>query len=151
MGFLTSDPIDVAAMLQSVAGPRCGGTAIFIGTVRDGPDDGPVSEIEYSAYEAMADAELERIVAEARTSWPEGRPAVRHRLGSIPLGEASIAVVVSAPHRAQAFDACRYIIEQVKVRVPIWKKEIFADGTMRWRENRATTPTSMRAGGTEGE
>lgn len=138
-------------MLHSVAGPPYGGTAIFIGTVRAGPDDGPVKAIEYSAYEAMAEVELRRIVSEAERSWPGGRVAARHRVGSIPLGEASIAVVVSAPHRAEAFDACRWVVEQVKVRVPIWKQEIFDDGTRRWRENRATTHTGASAGGSEGD
>lgn len=149
MAFLTTDPIDVAAMVQSVAGPDCGGTAIFIGTVRAGPDDGPVIAIEYSAYDAMAEAEFGRIVSEAQTSWPGARLAAQHRVGSIPLGEASVAIVAAAPHRAEAFDACRKVIEQVKVRVPVWKKEIFEDGTMQWRENRSTTHTGARVGDSE--
>ena len=79
--------------------------------------------------------ELARIIAEALTRWPESRVEVQHRLGEISAGEASIAVVAASPHRAEAFDVCRYVIEEIKVRLPIWKKEIFEDGSSAWRGN----------------
>lgn len=130
--YLTRDPISSSALLAEVAAPHCGATCLFLGTVRDGPRDGGVTGIEYSAYEPMAVAELDRILAEARNQWPEARLAVRHRIGLVPAEEASIAIAAAAPHRAEAYAASRYVIEAVKQRVPIWKKELRADGTATW-------------------
>ena len=116
-----------------MAGPDCGATCLFLGTVRDGPEDGGVTGIEYTAYEAMAAAELDRIIGRgAPRSGPAARVAVRHRLGLVPTEEASIGIAAAAPHRADAFAACRYVIEEVKQRVPIWKKELRADGSVLW-------------------
>src|SRR5256886_14342272 len=100
---LTRTPISIDALLAEVAGPDRGGTCLFLGTVRNGPDEHGVTAIEYSAYEEMVDAEFGRLLADARGCWPEARIAVRHRLGSIPVGEASIAIAAAAPHPAQAF------------------------------------------------
>jgi molybdopterin synthase catalytic subunit len=108
---------------------------VFVGSVRQGESDGPVVSIDYSAYETMAQTEVEHLLTEARSRWPGTRADLEHRLGRIPAGEASIAVVVAAPHRAEAFEACRWVVEQVKHRVPIWKKEIFEDGSASWRDN----------------
>ena len=130
--MLTREPISPAALLAEVAAPELGGTCLFLGTVRDGPDDGGITGIEYSAYEAMAVAELERILAETRRQWPEARIAVRHRLGLVTTEEASIGIAAAAPHRAAAFAACHYVIEQVKERLPVWKKELRADGSVLW-------------------
>lgn len=94
-------------------------------------DDG-VTAIDYSAYEQMALEEIERILTEAGTRWPDARVTLQHRLGVIPAGEASIAIAAAAPHRDEAFTACRYVIEEVKKRLPIWKKEMHADGTATW-------------------
>ena len=105
---------------------------MFLGSVRNGPEESGVIEIEYSAYDAMADAEIERIVTEAQRQWPGVRVALRHRVGRVPVGEASIAIVAAAPHRAEAFAACRHVIEEVKRRLPIWKKEYRIDGTAAW-------------------
>ena len=132
MPYLTNSPLTVEPLLAEVTAPHCGGTCVFLGTVRDGPDDGGVTAIEYSAYEAMAEAELDRIVAEARRQWTGARIAVRHRLGLVAAEETSLAIVVATPHRAEAFAACRYVIEAVKQRLPIWKKELRADGTATW-------------------
>jgi len=132
MTYLTRIPISLDALVADVASPACGGTCVFLGTVRDGPDEHGVTAIEYSAYEEMVEAELGRLLADARGRWPEARIAVRHRLGTIPVGEASIAIAAAAPHRAQAFEACRYVIEEVKRRVPVWKKELRVDGSEVW-------------------
>jgi len=105
---------------------------VFLGTVRNGPDEQGVTAIEYSAYEEMVEAEFVRLLTDARARWPEARIAVRHRLGTIPVGEASIAIAAAAPHRARAFEACRYVIEEVKRRVPVWKKELRVDGSEVW-------------------
>src|SRR5437879_13603828 len=134
MSHLTRGPISIDVLVREVGGPERGGTCVFLGTVRDGPKDGGVTGIEYSAYDAMADAEFERILAEATRRWPECRVAVRHRLGLVETEETSIAIAAAAPHRADAFEACRFVIEQVKQRLPIWKKELRADGTALWAD-----------------
>jgi molybdopterin synthase catalytic subunit len=132
MTHLTSHPISLDDVLAEVQGAERGGTCVFLGTVRAGPDDSGVTEIEYTAYDAMADAELARILGETRERWPDARVAVRHRLGRVPVGDASIAIAAAAPHRGDAFAACRFVIEAVKQRLPIWKKEFRADGTSTW-------------------
>ncbi len=129
MTHLTRSPLSVEALLAEVQGPERGGTCVFLGTVRDEDD---VTGIEYSAYEEMAIAEIERMLAEARAQWPEARVRLQHRLGLVSLGEASIAIAAAAPHRDEAFAACRYVIEQVKKRLPIWKKELHVDGSATW-------------------
>ncbi len=129
---LTRDPLDVSALLASVEGVDLGGTALFLGTVRRSAADGEVVGIEYSAYEAMADAELARIEADAAARWPGVRVAARHRLGWVAAGEASVAVAAAAPHRAEAFAACRFVIDATKRSVPVWKKERLASGAARW-------------------
>jgi molybdopterin synthase catalytic subunit len=134
---LTRDPIDVTRLLAAVAHPAAGGTALFLGTVRRGADDGPVTSIDYSAYEAMAQGEWSKILTEARGRWPAGRFAAEHRLGLVPVGEASIAVAVATPHRAEAFAACQWIVDEAKRRLPVWKKELFDDGHSAWREDAA--------------
>lgn len=132
--FLTRDKLDPADLIAEVASDGCGATALFLGTVRNAPEDGPVVGIEYSAYPEMAEQEFGRIVAEALTRWPQARIALRHRLGWIPTGEASIGIAVASPHRAEAYDCSRYVIEETKKRVPIWKKEKLEAGSERWVE-----------------
>jgi len=126
---LTRHPIDVADLLAAVQSAERGGTCVFLGTVRN---DADVTGIEYSAYDDMALAEIERILAEAHDRWPGSRVMLQHRLGLIPVGEASIAIAAAAPHRDAAFAACRYVIEEVKKRLPIWKKELRGDGSATW-------------------
>ena len=130
--YLSREPISVDALIAQAATPECGGTCLFLGTVRNGPAESGVAAIEYTAYDDMAEAELQRIVADAGERWPGARIALRHRLGRVAVGEPSIAIVAAAPHRAQAFEACRYVIEEVKHRLPVWKKELRADGTEVW-------------------
>ena len=132
MTYLIRSRISLDALLAEVSAPACGGTCVFLGTVRDGPEEQGVTAIEYSAYEAMVEAEFGRLLADAGARWPEARIAVRHRLGVIPSGEASIAIAAAAPHRAEAFEACRFVIEEVKRRIPVWKKELRVDGTETW-------------------
>ena len=128
---LTRHPLEVKDLLAEVQGPERGGTCVFLGTVRS---DGDVTAIDYSAYEAMAFAEVERILSEAESQWTSARVILQHRLGVIPVGEASIAIAAAAPHRDEAFAACRYVIEEVKKRLPIWKKELHGDGSAEWVE-----------------
>jgi len=129
---LRREPLNVTALLAGVQSPERGGACVFVGTVR--PDHGTVA-IDYSAHEAMAVAELERIVAEARDRWPETVTAVEHRMGRVPVGQASVAVAAAAPHRRDAFEACRFVIEAIKLRLPVWKREERADGTAEWVDN----------------
>ncbi len=129
MMHLTRHRIEVTDLLTEVQAPERGGTSVFLGTVRN---DADITGIDYSAYEAMALEEIERILTDALERWPEARVTLQHRLGLIPAGEASIAIAAAAPHREQAFAACRFVIEAVKQRLPVWKKEIHADGSSTW-------------------
>lgn len=137
MEYLTHEPIDSQHLLEAVAGSGRGGTVLFLGSVRRSTEDGPVTGIDYSAYEEMVSAEFGKIIEEARVKWPDVRVVAQHRVGSVPVGDPSIAAVASAPHRAEAFEACRYVVDQAKRRLPVWKKERFGDGSSRWREDPA--------------
>jgi molybdopterin synthase catalytic subunit len=128
------EPIDVHALLDGVSEPSRGATVLFLGSVRRGPDDGPVASIEYTAYAEMAEREFGQILAEARDRWPAARFAARHQIGTLPAGQVSIAVAAAAPHRHEAFDAARWVVDQAKARLPIWKREQFDDGRRSWRE-----------------
>jgi len=135
MACLTETELDLAALVRQVAGPGRGGIATFLGLVRDHHDGRGVVRLEYSAYGPMAETECAAIVAEAEGRWPV-TVAVRHRLGTLEVGQAAVAVAAAGAHRAEAFEACRYVIEELKARVPIWKKEHFADGEVAWVEPR---------------
>lgn len=129
MMHLTRHRISVDDLLADVQSPERGGTCSFLGTVRSDDD---VTAIEYSAYDEMALAEIQRILSEAGERWPGARVTLQHRLGLVPVGEASIAIAAAAPHRDEAFAACRYVIDEVKKRLPIWKKELHVDGSATW-------------------
>lgn len=131
MLYLTTAPIDVGVLLADVAAPDRGGTACFVGTVRDHHGGRTVVKLEYSAYGPMAEVECDRIVIEMERQWPV-RVRLQHRIGMLAIGDIAVAVVASAAHREAAFSACRYVIEEVKRRVPIWKREYYADGTIDW-------------------
>jgi molybdopterin synthase catalytic subunit len=132
--YLTDAPLDPAQLVAQVASPGCGGTVLFLGAVRRAAEDGDVEGIDYSAYHEMAEAELERIVGEAGQRWTGARIALRHRLGWVPVGEASVAIAVACPHRADAYAASRFLIDETKRRAPIWKRERLASGAERWVE-----------------
>jgi molybdopterin synthase catalytic subunit len=124
--------IDPAAILREVASDEVGATSLFLGTVRDTNDGRAVAGMEYAAYESMAAAELERIASEAVQRFGTTALVVEHRTGELQLGDVSVAVAASHAHRAPALDATRYVIEQLKQRVPIWKREHYTDGTRAW-------------------
>lgn len=132
MVSLTTGPIDYEALTESVRRPGCGGVVLFLGTVRDLTGDRRTTALDYEAYPAMAEKKMAEIEAEARARWPVGEMALVHRLGRLDVGEVSVAAAVSCPHRAQAFEACRFAIDRLKELVPIWKKENWADGTTEW-------------------
>lgn len=146
MPYTTRLPIRLEALLATVASPGRGGIASFLGTVRAGDEDGPVVRIEYTAHEPMLEAEFDRIVAEAGVRWPGTAIAAQHRLGDVPLGEASMAVFAAAPHRETAFAACRYVVEEAKRRLPVWKREVLEDGSAVWRDNAGTRTASVPPG-----
>ncbi|MCA9080082.1 MAG: molybdenum cofactor biosynthesis protein MoaE [Planctomycetaceae bacterium] len=132
MTELTHNPIDYTALTEQVRSDQAGAVVLFLGTVRELTGDRQTIALDYDAYPEMAVAKLAELEAEAREQWPVTEIAISHRLGHLELGEVSVAVAVSAPHRGQAFEAGRFLIDELKVRVPIWKKENWADGTTEW-------------------
>jgi molybdopterin synthase catalytic subunit len=131
MGFITAHQIELAPLLAEVSSPERGGVASFLGLVRDHHQDRAVLRLEYSAYGPMAEAECARIVAEAQSRWRVA-VALRHRIGSLAIGDTAVAVTAAGEHRDEAFAACRYTIEEVKRRLPVWKREHYADGRVLW-------------------
>lgn len=131
---LTEDAIDVAAVERLVAAEDCGAVLLFLGTVRNHHAGRPVARLTYSAYHAMAEANLRRIVDELEAAGDRLRVAIVHRLGDVPLAEPSVVIAVASPHREAAYDASRTALERLKKEVPIWKREHYADGEVTWRE-----------------
>uniref|UniRef100_A0A1D1XH76 Molybdopterin synthase catalytic subunit n=1 Tax=Anthurium amnicola TaxID=1678845 RepID=A0A1D1XH76_9ARAE len=131
----SSVPLDVARYVSFVRDPACGAVATFEGTTRDTFDGRRVVELRYEAYGPMARRQLREICATARSRWAVERLAVAHRLGRVPVGEASVFVAASSVHRVDALAACGFLIDEVKASVPIWKKEVYEDGEV-WKENR---------------
>ena len=129
---LVRAPIDPAAVLRAVATPAHGALLLFLGVVREVNDGRDVTGIEYSAYESMAERELAAIAAEAASRFGATSVAIEHRLGELALEEASVAIAVGHAHRSVVYDASRWVIEELKRRVPIWKREHYVDGTREW-------------------
>lgn len=126
---VTEDVLDPREVERMVAAPSAGAVALFIGTVRDHARGQDVQRLEYEAYAPAAEKMLARIGDEIAERWKVERVAIVHRTGMLEVGEASVVIGVSSPHRAEAFDACRHAIERIKEIVPIWKKEFYADGS----------------------
>ena len=140
---ISDRPLDLGALVALVASPDAGSVATFLGTSRRTSNNAarvekPVETLWYEAYEPMAVKRLAEIGAEAARRFEVTRVAAWHRVGEVAIGEASIAIAVSAPHRAAAFDACRFVIEEVKRSLPVWKRERFRDGE-EWVEGHAGT------------
>lgn len=134
---LTSAPISLEALLAAVADPEHGGTASFLGTTRREVGTRAVRALEYEAYGPLAGAEISAIADEAAERFG-ATVRIQHRTGRVAVGEASVAIAASAPHRAEALAACRYAIDALKARVPIWKRAHFADGTATWFDGDGT-------------
>lgn len=143
MGFLTTDPIRLDSMISTVTAPERGGVATFLGLVRNHHGGRLVTGLDYSAYEPMAEAVCRELIVEAESMWPV-RAVLSHRLGHLDVGDVAVAIAVAGHHRDEAFAACRHLIEELKRRVPIWKRETYADGTEAWVE-----PTGQGAGSRE--
>lgn len=144
MAFLSRRPLDVTVLVTEVESPSRGAVVSFAGLVRDHHGGRAVLRLEYSAYEPMAEAECARIVAETEARWPVA-VALRHRLGELAIGETAVAVAAAAAHRGDAFESCRHVIEQVKSRVPIWKREYYADGSVAWVDPTAPAAVQLAA------
>lgn len=125
---ITEKPIDVQKVIDTASSLGAGAVNVFIGTVRSTAHGKNVVWLEYEAYESMAVAEIRKIIDEASHRWPLLGWAVSHRVGTLKPGEVSVAIAVSSPHRKDSFEACHFIIDTVKEKVPIWKKEVFEDG-----------------------
>lgn len=132
MARLIHDEIDCGALLEAVRSDQSGAVVLFLGTVREMTAGRRTVALDYDAYPEMAQSKLSELEAEARDRWPIDRLEVVHRLGHLELGDVSVAVAVSCPHRDQAFEAGRFLIDELKVRVPIWKKENWDDGSTEW-------------------
>jgi len=129
---ITEAPLDHAELVERVRDVNAGAVCSFLGTVREMTGDRRTTELEYEAYPEMAARELEKLEAEARGRWPLIHVILAHRVGRLDLGDVSVVVAVSSPHRADAFEACRWLIDTLKERVPIWKRERWADGRQEW-------------------
>ena len=131
---LHSAPIDVAPVIEFVTDPQAGGIAIFLGTTRAeiSQDGQKLSALDYEAYADMAIEQMRELARQAREKWPVQRLAILHRTGRVSVGRASVVIAVSCPHRAAAFDACRWMIDMLKAEIAIWKKEIWERGGEKW-------------------
>ena len=129
---VTTDPLSVDEALAFVADPSAGGICVFVGTVRDHSEAGDVTGLRYEAWDELAIARLGELTEELAEKWPVKKVAILHRTGDLGVGELSVVVACSAPHRADAFEACRHGIERLKEDVPIWKKESLVTGEAHW-------------------
>jgi molybdopterin synthase catalytic subunit len=139
---VSTDPIDTSALLASATRSSDGAALLFVGVVRNENEGRAVGHLDYHAYPEMAEATLRKIVEEAEGQWETGAISVVHRYGRLEIGEVSVAIVVAAPHRGDAYAASRYVIEELKKRVPIWKKEGYLEGESEWLMG--STPEPVR-------
>jgi molybdopterin synthase catalytic subunit len=147
--WITESPINAADVLARVGSASHGAAVLFLGTVRDHNEGRAVEGLEYEIYPSMAERVLAEILKAAASRWPQARFAAVHRSGSLGIGEVSVAVAVSTPHRVDAFDAARHVMEEVKSRLPVWKQEHYAAGSTRWLDGR-TPPVPGQARGHDG-
>jgi molybdopterin synthase catalytic subunit len=131
---ITEGPIDVDEVVASVSGTDCGAVVVFVGTVRNRHQGRPVERLTYTGYPSMTRTGFERIAADLEAAHPGLRVAIVHRLGEVPVGEASVVIAAASPHRAAAYEASRTALERLKTEIPIWKREHYADGEAVWRE-----------------
>jgi molybdopterin synthase catalytic subunit len=129
---LTRAEIDYGQLTESVRRNNCGAVVLFLGTVRDVTGEEITVALDYEAYPSMAEKVFRAIETDVRRRWPVGDIAIEHRLGRLDVGAISVAIAVSCPHRAEAFEACRFAMDRVKELAPIWKKENWADGRTEW-------------------
>lgn len=136
---LSFSPLDIASAYEFLKIPEAGGISMFIGTTRRWTNGKETISLSYESYQPMALKEMHRLAKIAESKWPIHQICIIHRLGKVPVAEASVIVGVSTSHRAEAFQACRFLIDRLKVQVPIWKQEYLSDGSKSWVEG--TLPT----------
>ncbi len=139
---LTHEAIDSCALVESVRSTASGAVVLFLGTVREFTDGRRTVALDYDAYVPMAQSKIAELEAAARKRWPLDNVAIVHRIGRLALGDVSVAVAVGAPHRNEAFEAARFLIDEIKATVPIWKKENWSDGSAAWVHPETQTPGS---------
>ena len=142
--WITTEPLDLAALIAETEDSAAGALVIFSGTVRDENDGLPVSGMTYEAHEALAEKVLRELEAEVLARFPVRQCRIVHRIGPLALGEVSVYVVVRAGHRAEAFEAARYAIDETKQRAPIWKEEHYVDGDSRYLDGTPLTRKETR-------
>ena len=130
--MITYQPIKLGEFLSEPCDPTCGGVATFQGVVRNHHEGRNVLRMEYEGYESMAEKQIQKISEEAKEKLGVHSVRVSHRLGKMEVGDIAVAIEVTSAHRAEAFEACRYVIDEIKVRVPIWKHEFYSDGSDAW-------------------
>ncbi len=140
---IVAAPIDPTRLLAAVGDPAAGASVLFLGTTRNQNDGRRVIRLEYEAFASMAVREMRRLARQAKRQWPLCRVAMAHRIGLVPVGEASVGIAVSAGHRAEAFEACHWLIDRLKEIVPIWKKEHYRGGTV-WIGAQQGSPEAAR-------
>ena len=140
--FVTSEPLDPCAFLRDCASASDGAAVLFIGVVRNQNEGREVGHLDYQAYPPMAEGTLREIAEEAARKWETGSISIAHRYGRLEIGDVSVAIVVAAPHRGDAYAASRYIIEELKKRVPIWKREGYLDGESEWLRGNMPEPAT---------
>ncbi len=145
MVAFTPSAIALEKVLAEVVHPAAGGIDIFVGTTRNTSHGRPVTLLEYEAYEPMATQVMENLEQDARKRWPLQKVVLIHRLGRIPVGEASVVIGVSSAHRKEAFEACRFLIDTLKRDAPIWKREHFEDGAIEWSGESSMKSISSKA------
>ncbi|QDV53229.1 molybdenum cofactor biosynthesis protein MoaE [Gimesia fumaroli] len=129
---ITDQPIEYTALTERVRSNQCGAVVLFMGTVREMTAGRQTVALDYEAYPEMAQQTMQQLTLEARDQWAIQTVAIEHRVGRLELGEISVAIAVSSPHRNEAFEAGRFLIDRLKEIVPIWKKENWSDGTTEW-------------------
>ncbi|KAK1148006.1 molybdopterin synthase catalytic subunit-like isoform X1 [Acipenser oxyrinchus oxyrinchus] len=134
---LTHDKLSTEEVSASVVCPSCGAVSLFIGITRNSFEGKKVVELEYEAYIPMAQSEMKKICWDVRLKWPSVKHiAIHHRLGVVPVSEASVIIAISSPHRSESLEAVKYCIDTLKATVPIWKKEIYETEDCSWKENK---------------
>ena len=137
---ITSTQIDTSAVLASVQSTQAGAAVLFVGSTRQFTDGRETLKLDYECYEALAIKKMTEILEQAKTKWKIEACSIVHRVGTVELGEASIAVAVSSPHRADSFEAGRWLVDTLKTEVPIWKRDYWADGSSEWIHPEGATP-----------
>ena len=137
---ITSTQIDTSAVLASVQSTQAGAAVLFVGSTRQFTDGRETLKLDYECYEALAIKKMTEILEQAKTKWKIEACSIVHRVGTVELGEASIAVAVSSPHRADSFEAGRWLVDTLKTEVPIWKRDYWADGSSEWIHPDGATP-----------